>query len=237
MRESYVLSAEYKALLDRLMREWKAGRLRLGGAPGRPTRRPAADRHADLYKVVELDEPAGACAVRMPDPEGGLSEATELTGVLYEAGKMPAVGERGQVLRLAGGSLVFHPGGGGAVLLARADADMVADETEYAVRLLTIAGANAGGTHAYRPPGIAVKKYEVGVLVQDAVGAAVFMPMRITIVAGTHMAKAEAVSDGQLRLTLSESGTRDDGKQALRVQVVDGEAVGDEGLIYLEKSY
>ena len=163
MRESYVLSAEYKALLDRLMREWKAGRLRLGGAPGRPTRRPAADRHADLYEVTGLDEPAGACAVRMPDPEGGLSEATELTGVLYETGKMPAVGDRGQVLRLAGGRLVFHPGGGGTAVMVVAKEASIPGTANPVECAYCGVGGQEGDTVELRPPyGISVKEGDVG---------------------------------------------------------------------------
>ncbi len=81
----------------------KDGLARVVFAPG--------DTFSRLYEVTAVDTEAGTCTVRRPLADGELDEASGIADVLYETDRAPAVGDRGEVVRLAEGEVYFHPGG------------------------------------------------------------------------------------------------------------------------------
>lgn len=176
-------------LLD-LLRAWRAGRLgprperSRGGDSG-----PRQSAYGRLYEVTAVG--GGTCTVQRPKAGGGLDADSELTDVAYDADSAPAVGDRGEVLRLAEGNLYFHPGGGtgtpGLPVMIKAKANMAADNVAYGCVYLSAAGAEGAGLTARRPPGQLIRAYEVGYLGQDSAGVAMFVPCHARRDIGTEL--------------------------------------------------
>jgi len=170
-------------LLD-LLRAWRAGRLGSGrglsglGDRGRALHSfsdggPRQSAYGRLYEVTAVG--SGACTVQRPKAGGGLDADSQLAGVLYKSDGVPSVGDRGEVLRLAEGSLYFHPGGGTPVMI-RSKAHMAADNVAYSCVYLSAAGGEGGALTVRRPPGQLIRNDEVGYLGKDSAGVAVFIP-------------------------------------------------------------
>ena len=65
------------------------------------------DPYGVLYQVTAVDTVAVTCTVRRVWQDGSLNESSEITGVLYQAALPVAVGDQGELVRLADGKLAF----------------------------------------------------------------------------------------------------------------------------------
>ena len=113
----------------------------------------------------------------MWDSSYTLITQTQVAGVKY--GTAPIAGDRGLLVRLADNSLYFFAGGGGGspARLAKASANMTADDTLYNCVYLTAAGVSGDALTAKRPPDTYVYANTVGIIVQDSAGANIFKPL------------------------------------------------------------
>jgi hypothetical protein len=131
-----------------------------------------------IWEVVSVE--TGSCTIRLVhDGDGVLVAASETSGVLFNSAVAPSAGARGMLARLSDGSLYIHTGGGGGVSpkLAKAKADMTANDTAYSCVWLSAAGVEGDSTTARRPPGMKVMDGTFGTIVWDSGGAAVFIPL------------------------------------------------------------
>jgi len=65
------------------------------------------DPYGVLYQVTAVDTVAVTCTVRRVWQDGTLNKSSEITGVLYQAALPVAVGDQGELVRLADGKLAF----------------------------------------------------------------------------------------------------------------------------------
>jgi hypothetical protein len=161
-----------------MLREWRGGRL---GSSGRSTgihRKlpvPVQSAYARLYQVTAVQTGAGTCTVQRPKDSGSLDTDSELAGVKYRTGMVPAVGDRGEVLRQGDTGFSFHPGG--HPQMVKAKAAMSADNTLYAAVWLSPAGVESGSLSVMRPNGITLPNGTVGFLGQTTTGTAMIIPV------------------------------------------------------------
>ena len=132
------------------------------------------DSYGRIYEVTAVDKQAKTCTLRRPYADGSLDENSQLSDVFYDLDNAPSVGDRGEVLRLAEGSLYFHPGGGTPVMI-RSKAHMAADNVAYSCVYLSAAGGEGCALTVRRPPGQLIRNDEVGYLGKDSAGVAVFI--------------------------------------------------------------
>jgi len=112
---------------------------------------------------------------------------------------------------------------------------MVSDDVLYNCRFLCADGDLGAYLQCKRPVGIQVASGSLGFLGFDAEGSNIFIPADLSklLAAGTHIALS--ISNGIV--TISETGTRVDATQALRLEVRTSDPVSAElGRIWLRSS-
>lgn len=121
--DGWVMSTALKEVVERMARDYLRGLLSgQGRLPVQAPPQRAHDRHGDIYAVTAVA--SGTCTVRMLNADDTTNAATDLTGLGYDAANLPAVGDRGVIVRLSDGSLYFHPGGWDYKAVAGYDEDV-----------------------------------------------------------------------------------------------------------------